>query len=79
VPVGITDSTTNFFGDNFLGSDILSRLPYWELNVAQDGLSGTFFAAASVESVPEPSTLLLFGAGLLGLGLIGCARTLKKI
>ena len=29
----------------------------------------TFYVRASVTSVPEPTTLLIFGAGLLGLGI----------
>ena len=29
----------------------------------------TFYVRASVASVPEPTTLLIFGAGLLGLGI----------
>jgi hypothetical protein len=32
----------------------------------------------SVNVVPEPSTLLLMGAGVLGLGLIGKRKILTK-
>jgi hypothetical protein len=45
IPVGVTDSTTNPFGESFLASDVLGSLFSWEISaVAGDGVT-RFFAA----------------------------------
>lgn len=45
IPVGVTDPTTNPFGENFLSNDVLSSLFSWEISAVEgDGLT-RFFAA----------------------------------
>jgi hypothetical protein len=40
--------------------------------------TGLFIDNVSVQSVPEPVTLLLLGGGLMGMGLFGAVRKRKK-
>lgn len=45
IPVGVTDKTTNPFGENFLANDILGSLFSWEISAVEgDGIT-RFFAA----------------------------------
>ena len=71
VPVGILAPSLDPFQDNFLGSDILGQLPYWEIETNQDNSAGIFFAAATtVQAVPEPDGLALAGPLLVGVLLL---------
>lgn len=63
----------NSFGLNILGSDVLGRLPYWDID-ATNPAATRFSAAASLHRVAEPGTLTLI-AGALGLLLLGRRRT----
>ncbi|MCP4659497.1 MAG: hypothetical protein GY856_29165 [bacterium] len=51
VAVGVTDSATNPFAENFIAGDILSLLIYWELSAVKgDGLTRLFAAVATDEN-----------------------------
>lgn len=67
--VGVLSSTLDPFGENFLGSDYLGNLPYWEVNTTSDGSTGRFYAA-----VPAPSTLFLTLSGFVALLLNSSIR-----
>ncbi len=71
VPVGILAPSLDPFQDNFLGSDILGQLPYWEIETNQDNSAGIFFAAATtLRAVPEPGGLAFAGPLLVGVLLL---------
>jgi hypothetical protein len=58
----------NYFADSFLGTGNEITLTFTSVNPAT-GTAGNFLDGVQVTSnVPEPSTLVLFGLGLAGLG-----------
>jgi hypothetical protein len=59
LPVGILSDSQNPFGENILGSDVLSQFGYYEI----DDADGLFYAGP----VPEPQAAVLLGAGAAGL------------
>ena len=76
----LTDDETDFAGGThnyvafdltFLGSDINNFIAHFTMGCGNDNLMGS-------SSVPEPSTMLLFGTGFLGLAMIGRKKLFKK-
>jgi hypothetical protein len=66
----MTDPLFNQIGENYLGTDLLSQLPFWEVDLAD----GRFYAASSLVETPEPSSLWL-AAAAIGLAF----ATAKKL
>ena len=60
---GFNNSTAAFTGDG--GADLV-----WNLGGLANGASTSFTINKNFLRIPEPATLLLFGAGLAGMGLI---------
>lgn len=58
-------------GDSFLSSTTVDDYSTWSRNPANDG----YFIGLSLTAIPEPGTLALLGAGLLGLSWRGRSRT----
>ena len=65
VPVGIAlNSADNPFDDNVLGSDVLGRLAYWDIDQTNPS-APMFSAAASLTPIPEPGTATLISIPML--------------
>ena len=78
VTVGVLSPGDNPFGLNFLGGDVLGQLPYWEISQDAAGMT-RFYAASSLEPVPEPSTGLVLSLGLAALaGLHWRRRVVRR-
>ena len=66
----------NLYVSNFGNSTIETFTPGGVGSVfANTGLSGPFFLAFDNTVMPEPASLALFAAGLLGLGVVRRRRT----
>lgn len=86
VQYGLTDSEVGFLGDvddtpshnavavdlGFLGSDIHNFTAHFTMQCGNDDLMGQHY-----DPIPEPGTLLLLGAGLIGLLALGRKRFKK--
>ena len=78
-----TSDVVNFlFADEILGLSNITfqyqgAAPGFEFNVVDDGSGGLQFVALNdAIDVPEPASMALFGAGLLGLGLLSRRKRL---
>lgn len=50
----------------------------WRMASLDNGYEQLFVASTASQEVPEPATILLFGTGLLGLGILGHFKRYKK-
>ncbi len=78
IPVGIDDGhVTGTSGDGwrtitdsfFVNSDQVVRLTFWA--TGKDNTLGGYLDNVQISAVPLPSSVLLFGAALVGLGWLG--------
>lgn len=73
----ITDPLFNQIDENYIGADVLSQLPFWEIDVADQ----RFYASSSLTFAPEPSALAFAAIGLFLAALrcfkLSCARSLN--
>ena len=63
-------------GSNIFSNFILTAMSGWNSDLGFVGMD-SLLKDDTVRSIPEPMTLTLMGAGLLGLGLLGRRRMRK--
>ncbi|MEI8212566.1 MAG: PEP-CTERM sorting domain-containing protein [Planctomycetota bacterium] len=72
-------TVTVTFGDNYLNTNALNPIFdfYWGNGHVES--TQTFIGSASpVSAVPEPTSMLIFGAGTIGMGLVARRRAMRR-
>lgn len=73
--IGVLSTADNPLNLNYLGSDLLGQLPFWEISSNEADVT-RFYAAPAIIAVPEPATFGLFAAaGLLAIMVFYRHRT----